>query len=347
MPTTRPFISIVLPFRDAAATLAECLDSIAAQTFADYELLAIDDGSADDSAAIVRARAESDRRIRPLSPGRVGLVAALNLGVAAARADLIARMDADDLMLPERLAAQIAEMERRPGLALVAAQVELFPDEQLRAGYREYARWQNRVLSPEDVANNSYVESPFAHPSVMLRREVFDALGGYADGPFPEDYQLWLRMHQAGLRMAKLPRVLLRWRERADRASRVDPRYDRAAFDRLRAEFLARDPRLSGGRPIVMWGAGRKTRLRARLLIERGVRPVAWVDIDPDKIGHIVWELPVHPREWLDQPDFRQAGGEVRPFVLVYVTAHGARELIAGWLAGWGYQLGADYLPVG
>src|SRR5215208_1003595 len=93
-----PAISIVMPFRDAAATLSECLESIKGQTFADFELLAIDDGSADDSAAVVQQLAQHDGRVRLLRPGRVGLVAALNLGIAQAHAPLIARMDADDLM---------------------------------------------------------------------------------------------------------------------------------------------------------------------------------------------------------------------------------------------------------
>jgi glycosyltransferase involved in cell wall biosynthesis len=334
-----PDVSIVLPFRDAAATLPACLDSIERQTLASFELLAIDDGSTDQSAAIVGARAANDPRIRLLAPGRVGLVAALNLGLAAARAPLVARMDADDLMHAERLAAQRDALAQRPDLALVASQVELFPAELVRAGYREYARWQNQLLSSDDLASNIYVESPFAHPSVMLRREVFERVGPYADGPFPEDYDLWLRMHAAGLRMAKLPRTLLHWRERPDRASRVDPRYARAAFDRLRARYLARDARLGAGRPLVVWGAGRPTRLRAKLLIDQGVELDAWVDIDPNKIGRTVWGLPVHPAEWLDR--------QPRPFVLVYLTAHDAREIAAGRLRGWGYRLGKDYLPVG
>jgi glycosyltransferase involved in cell wall biosynthesis len=334
-----PDVSVILPFRNGADTLPDCLASIGLQTHADFELLAIDDGSEDESAAIVRARAAGDPRVRLLSPGRVGLVAALNLGIAEARGPLIARLDADDLMHPERLAAQRDELMRRDDLALVASQVELFPAEQVRAGYREYVRWQNQLISPAEIANNIYVESPFAHPSVMLRHAVFDHVGCYADGPFPEDYELWLRMHAAGLRMAKLPRVLLAWREGPARASRVDPRYAREAFDMLRARFLACDPRLLAGRPIAIWGAGRRTRLRARRLIERGVAPVAWVDIDTDKIGHVVWGVPVQPPEWLDQ--------RPRPFVLIYLTAHGAREIAAARLDGWGYRAGQDYLPVG
>jgi glycosyltransferase involved in cell wall biosynthesis len=335
-----PEVSIVLPFRNEAAHVAECLESIRRQTLESWELLAIDDGSDDESPAIVHRFAEGDARVRLVRPGRVGLVGALNLGIAEARAPLVARMDADDVMHPDRLRAQRDFLAENPGAALAACRVELFPEERVQAGYREYVRWQNECVLPEQIAANIYVESPFAHPSVMARAEVLRALGGYADGPFPEDYELWLRMHAAGHAMAKVPRTLLSWRERDERTSRVDARYGRTAFDRLRARFLARDPRLNGGRERVVWGAGRKTRLRAKRLMDEGMRPMAWIDIDPRKIGHTVWDLPVHPPEWL-------ATARPRPFVLVYVTSHGARELIAPRLAAMGYAPGEDWLAVG
>lgn len=336
---SEPAVSIVMPVRDAAATLPACLTSIQRQSLRKFELIAIDDGSSDDSAALLQEYARHDARLHVLQAGRIGLVAALNQGVAAARAPFIARMDADDLMHEDRLSEQYAYLCRHPEIALVATQVELFPAEHIRAGYREYVRWQNACLDPAEIAANIYVEAPFAHPSVMLRRSALDMLGGYIDGPFPEDYELWLRMHEAGLRMAKLPRVLLAWRDHAERASRTDPRYARAALDRLRARFLARDPRLHNGRELVIWGAGRNTRLRARHLIEHGMSPCAWIDIDPKKIGHCVWGVPVYAPAWLRR--------EPRPFVLVYVTTHGARELIAATLAEMGYRIAEDYLAVG
>ncbi|HET7462693.1 MAG TPA: glycosyltransferase [Longimicrobium sp.] len=335
-----PVVSIVLPFRDEAAYLPECLASIRAQTLAGWELLAIDDGSGDHSAAIVQSFAAGDGRVRLLRPGRVGLVAALNLGVAEARAPLLARMDADDVMLPDRLRAQHDYLHARPDVALAATQVELFPAGEVRGGYLEYVRWQNAVLEPGEVAREIYVESPFAHPSVMARTDVLRAAGGYADGPFPEDYELWLRLHAAGHRMGKVAHVLLRWRERGGRTSRVDTRYARDAFDRLRAEYLVRDPRVASAREVVVWGAGRRSRLRARMAMERGLRPTAWIDIDPRKIGHRVWGLPVHPPEWL-------AARNPRPFVLVYVNNHGARDLIAASLRELGYLAGEDWLGVG
>lgn len=137
-----------------------------------------------------------------------------------------------------------------------------------------------------------------------MRREVLQRIGGYQDGPFSEDYQLWLRLHRAGFGMAKLPQVLLH------------------------------QPR-----DLAVWGAGRKTRGRVRHLIDRGVTPGAWIDIDPRKIGGKLLGAPVHPPEWLDR--------EPRPFVLVYVNNRGARELIDAALAHMGYRRGADYLHVG
>lgn len=340
-------ISVVMPFRDAAATLPECLDSIAAQTYERFEVVAVDDGSTDASAELVRRQADVDSRLRLVQPGRVGLVAALNLGVELAASPLIARMDADDLMLPTRLAEQAVYLADHPDVDLVAAQVELFPAEEIAAGYREYVRWQNDCLTPEQIAGNIYVESPLAHPSVMIRKAVLERLGGYRHGDFPEDYELWLRMHAAGCRMAKLPQILLQWRESAARTSRVDPRYDRAAFDRLRASYLACDRWLcaaqANGRPIIIWGAGRKTRQRVQLLFEQGVQAAGWIDINPRKIGKVIAGLPVHPPQWLEAA----AGDAARPFVLSYVTNHGARDLIEGQLHAWGYRLGEDYLAVG
>lgn len=334
-----PSVSIIFPFRDAGSTVAEAIESIRSQTLHSFELLAIDDGSSDDSAAIVEAARENDARIRLLSPGRQGLVPALNIGLAEARSDLVARMDADDVMLPARLEEQHRRMKEDAGLAVLGSRVELFPEESIRAGYREYVRWQNDCTTHEQIETHRYLESPFAHPSVMMRRSVVMAAGHYRDGPFPEDYELWLRLLANGARMEKVPRVLLRWRESPLRASRMDPRYSREAFDRLRAEWLARDPRLHAGRPIAIWGAGRRTRIRAAHLVRRGIAPAVWIDIDPRKIGRRIDDVPVVGPEWLDL--------EQKPFVLVYVATHGAREIIAERLTALGYAIGRDWLPVG
>ncbi len=201
-------------------------------------------------------------------------------------------------------------------------------------------RWQNSCITPQDIADNIYVESPLVHPSVMFRRDQIIQLGGYRDGLFPEDYDLWLRVHHAGLQMTKISMELLDWREYPERTSRIDKRCTREAFDILRASYLAIEPRLLKHKDnFVIWGAGRKTRKRCRHLLDHGLSPTAWIDIDPNKIGNKLNGVPVVEPGWLQTNQI--------PFVLGYVVNHGARDIISGSLQNMGYHRGLNYLMVG
>jgi glycosyltransferase involved in cell wall biosynthesis len=332
-------LAILMPFYNAQETLAETLDSILAQTYRDFVVIAVDDGSSDGSAEVVRHYMQRDRRIELHQPGRQGVVGAMNYALAHCTAPLCARMDADDIMAPDRLERQWHYLQENPHVALVGSRVRLFPEAIIQPGFAEYIRWQNGCLSPRQIADNIYVELPIAHPSVMFRRDTILAVGGYRDGDFPEDYELLLRLHQHGRPMAKLPEVLLHWRDSDSRLTRTDPRYSRDAFDRIRASYLARDPRLHQGRPIAYWGAGRSSRRRSAHLIAHGHQPHVWVDIDPKKVGNTVAGRRVVAPEWLER--------EEKPFVLSYVNNHGAQERIAGALEAMGYRSGVDYLLVG
>jgi len=115
-----PEISVVIPVRDAGARLREALDSISAQTFADWECLVVDDGSTDGSRRAAAEYAAADARFRTLSVGGAGLVSALNAGLREARAPLVARMDADDISVPARLESQVALMRANPEITLCA-----------------------------------------------------------------------------------------------------------------------------------------------------------------------------------------------------------------------------------
>lgn len=334
-----PALSIILPFYNAERTLAEALDSIVAQSFEEFELLAVDDGSEDASADRVRAWARRDRRVQLLSLPRSGVVGAMNAGLAAARAPIIARMDADDRMHPTRLEKQMRWLEDHPDLDLVGTQVRLFPAQGIRMGFADYVAWQNACVTPEAIADNAYIELPVAHPTFMFRKSVIELVGGYRDGDFPEDYELVLRLLHAGRRIGKVPEILLDWREGDDRLTRTDGRYRREAFDRVRADYLIRDRRLHSGRPLAFWGAGRRSRRRADRLIAEGIGPTAWIDVDPAKLGRYYAGAQVFPPEWLDRRE--------RPFVLSFVNNRGVREQIAGYLHSLGYTPGSDYLMVG
>lgn len=355
-----PVVSVVLPAFNAAHTIRRAVASIQGQSFADWELLVIDDGSVDATRDIVADHARLDGRIRLVSQGHAGLVAALNAGLAAARGELIARMDADDESHSERLADQLAMLTAQPDIGLAACLVEFVGDVTASRGYALHVDWINSLMTPEQIALNRFVEAPFAHPSVMFRREVARQLGGYRAGDFPEDYELWLRWLHAGVRMAKVPRVLLRWHDSPMRLSRSDPRYHPEAFFRTKAEWIARWLTAERGRgspvarnsiaqageeeasrPIYVWGAGRPTRKRAAYLAQHGVHIAAYIDVDQKKLTPAIGGTGARVIAPAELPP----AGEV--FVLGYVTSRGARELIRQELNRRGYVEGGDFLMCG
>jgi len=329
-------VSILMPIYNAVDTLHECLDSIFEQTLTAFELVAVNDFSCDGSIDILHSY--NDPRIRIIENTKKGIVPALNLGLNHCRSDYVARMDADDVMFATRLEKQLAALKQDQSLTLCATQANKFPQEIIQAGYHEYMRWQNGCLSEQDIANDIYIESPFAHPSVMFRKQRVINIGAYIDGDFPEDYELWLRLFHGGEKMLKLDEVLLNWRESDTRLSRNDSRYSLTAFEKLRAEYLAKDPRISD-RDIVFWGAGRKTRQRAQHLIDHGIEPSAWIDIDVNKIGNEYLGAKTVSPEWLQDQ-------RVKPFVLNYVRNHGARKYCRQFLDAAAYVRGVDYLDV-
>lgn len=336
-----PKVSVILPVYNAETTLEACLGDILGQTFTDFEVVAVDDGSSDASGAILARVAAGDDRLRILSPGRnLGVAAASNMALAAARAPLVARMDADDRMAVERLEKQWARFHAQPALDGVACRVRLFPEEAVTEGFQRYIDWQNACLTHGAIADERYVELPVANPTLMLRRARILELGGWRRGDFPEDYELILRLLEAGARMEKLPEILVDWRESDGRLTRTDPAYSRAAFNRVRMDYLARDSRVTSGRPLAFWGAGRRTRRRVDPLRDKGIAPAAWIDIDPKKIGNRIEGVPVVAPEWLD-------GAGEKPFVLGLVTGWDARETIRARLEGSGFHRGRDYLMVG
>lgn len=334
---------MLLPVRDAAATIVRAVASIRAQTFPDWELVAIDDGSVDGTTELLAGLAAIEPRLRLLRRPREGLVAALNAGLAAARGELIARMDADDEALPARLAEQVAWLDGAEGRAcgVVSCLVEHVGDATAQAGYARHVAWLNGLITPEAIALRRFVDAPVAHPSVLFRHELVARHGGYREGDFPEDHELWLRWMDAGVAFGKVPRVLLRWYDPPGRLSRSDARYVPEAFFRLKAEWIARwlraRPALAA-RPLLVWGAGRPTRLRAAALADHGLRLAAYVDVDPAKVTPALGGsgLPVLAPSALPPP------GE--GFVLAYVSSPGARDLIAANLTERGWIEGRDFL---
>jgi glycosyltransferase involved in cell wall biosynthesis len=333
-----PIVSILMPCYNVAGTVAETLESLESQTLADFEVIAVDDGSSDNTLDILQAWANQDARFRVLTRAHEGIIPALNAGLAACQAPLVARMDADDLAHPERLARQVAYLDQHPDVALVSCLVRGFPEDTLREGFRIYIEWLNSLVSDEDIRREIFVESPVAHPSVTYRKAWVDKLGGYQERGWAEDYDLWLRLYLAGARFAKIPEVLLSWREHPKRLTRTDSRYSLENFLRAKAYYLKQGP-LSGREAVILWGAGMMGRRLGKQLQRQDVPLVVYVDIDPKKIGRTRRGLPIiAPEElmtWWKRYSY--------PVLLAAVGARGARELIRQRLTDFGLVEGEDW----
>ena len=211
-----PAISVVLPVYNAETYVREAVESILGQTFTDFELIIINDGSTDDSAAILRELAARDARIVLIEQPNGGLVSALNEGIKIARAGLIARMDADDVAMPERFALQHARMVQEPELAVLGSFFNIIDkDDSIIRLYDDLP------LTPAE-ARSTVGGFLVAHPAVMMRRDAVLKAGGYRKAfSHAEDYDLWLRMSDLGYAIANLPQPLLNYRKHGANVSEV------------------------------------------------------------------------------------------------------------------------------
>ncbi len=334
-------VSVVLPVRDAVRTIDWAVASVLDSRGVRLELLCVDDGSADDTAARLLAWAGRDPRVRVLRQPARGIVAALDRGLRHARSPRVARMDADDLMHADRLRLQIDWLDARPGAALVGCQVECFREGGVAEGYRLYQEWANGLCTHEAIAREAFVECPLPHPTWLMSRSAALAAGGYREMPWPEDLDLLYRLLAGGARVGKLDRKLHFWRDHDDRLSRRDPRYARGAFARAKAHFLPKLHSLSGA---VIWGAGKTGRRFARLLADEGIPVGAMLDIRPERQGTRWRGIPI-----LSPADVERRKREWRGrgwLVLGAVASRGARAEIRAQLVAQRLREGEDFVLV-
>jgi glycosyltransferase involved in cell wall biosynthesis len=299
-----PSISVLVPVRNAAPWLTAALRSLWRQTFTDFEVIAVNDGSSDDSGERLERAAREEPRLRVVHTAARGLPSALNTALGLARGRLVARQDADDLSHRRRFARQRAHLEAHRGVAVVGCRLRLFPATAIGAGMRRWARWHNALLTHEAMAHEALIDSPLAHGTAMIRRTALERVGGWRDRGWPEDVDLWLRMLEAGARFAKLPDTLYGWRRHPGSATHRDPRYRRERYMDLRLEALERGL-LAGARRVTLvgvgarlavWRAPRAARVRTVDVLAGNHPPTGDMDIEPPIV--LVFGAPEARRRW-------------------------------------------------
>lgn len=325
-------LSVLMPVRDACETILAAVASVQAQTFAAWELVIVDDGSCDGTTELLERLAQQDQRLVLLRQEARGIAVALNHGLASCQGEFIARMDADDVMEARRLELQRAFLHEQADCGLVSCRVRFGGTE---AGYAAHVEWINSLMDHTAMSLRRFVEAPVAHPSVMFRRELIAKHGGYRDGAFPEDYELWLRWLEAGVRFGKVDAELLTWNDPPQRLSRTDARYSVEAFYTMKCRYVRRwlaDH--AAGREIWLWGAGRITRRRFDGLSDL---LAGFIDVDASKRGQHRDGRLVRLAD--DLPDREKS------FILAGVGARGARAAITQHLTQRGWIEGRDFLP--
>lgn len=327
-------ISVLLPFHNAASFLERAVRSAADQAFEQKELVLVNNASTDDSLAIAQRLQHEYNFVKLVEEPCKGIAYALNTGLNHCTGNYLARMDADDVMLAGRLQAQFEFLEAKKEIGLAGGLVAFESEVADARGYEAYVKQINEWQSEDDIYHHRFVESPFAHPSVMFRRSLIESYGSYSTGPYPEDYELWLRWMHHGVRMAKVPVPVLLWKDRADRLSRTHENCSPEAFDTVRYNYLGKwmNEKRERLRPVYVWG-GKLARKKAKLLEAQGITVRGYIDVKaPDQPDTI---------HFSDIP----AAGEI--FILSMVSNRGKFAEVRDFLLERGYVIGKDFVLAG
>lgn len=234
-----PLVSVVMSVLNAELSLKAAMNSILNQTFTDFEFIVINDGSTDKTAQIIASF--NDSRIKVFNQTNHGLIYSLNLGIKKSKGKYIARMDADDLSDIHRLEQQVNYLQANPDIAALGSTFAMTDDANKTT--QVFARPTRSV----DIQRQLYIQNPLSHGSMMIRKQALVDVGGYSsDKRHIEDYDLWIRLHKAGIYFAVIPEALYYWHNNPDGVSTQNTDLQKKSFEALRADLW------SSSKPPVM-----------------------------------------------------------------------------------------------
>jgi glycosyltransferase involved in cell wall biosynthesis len=328
-----PLLSLLMPFKNTAAFLPECLDSIRLQDFEDWELIAVDDHSTDHSRNLLLQWAEKDQRIRVVANEGQGIIPALRTALSQSRGRLISRMDSDDMMAQGRLKAMAGQLLMHGQGHVALGLVRYFSNRGISDGYARYEAWLNGLTREGRNYDEIYKECVIPSPCWMAFREDLEGCGAFRPNRYPEDYDLCFRFYEAGLKCLPSSQILHFWRDYDHRTSRTSEHYAQNYFLDIKLHYflkLDRDP----DRPLVVWGAGSKGKTIAKNLKAMG-HPFRWLCDNPRKIGKTIYGITMEHYTVLDMLPKAQS--------IITVANDEAQDDIRAFLGARGLKPTADY----
>lgn len=297
-------LSIIMPVKNTQSFLKPCLESIVNQTLQQWQLIAIDDHSTDDSHEILMAYSRQDKRIQVITNKGEGVIAALQTGYRKATGNFITRMDSDDINELYKYEYMLTQLkEKGPGY-LALGQVKYFCETGVGQGFQNYERWMNALIREGNCFDEVYKECVIPSPCWMLHRTDFDRAGAFNAALYPEDYDLCFRMYQHHLIPIACNDILLHWRDYPDRTTRQVAHYQGDAILNLKCHhFLNID--YDPAKKLVLWGAGKRGKFIAQYLVSQQIH-FDWICNNENKIGHQVYGIVLRPEKTVNEIENKQ-----------------------------------------
>jgi len=269
-------LSLIMPFFNAGRFIAEALMSIQEQTYSNWELIAIDDFSEDDSLNILQKFAAGDARIKIIQNLEKGIIPALNLAFEHCEGQYISRCDADDIYPNERLEMMVGRIKSRAPKTVITGMVSYFSDKSVSRQLRKHEAWLNEINICGATWSNVYRNCVIASPNWLCSKADMQEIGAFKNLEYPENYDLVFKWHKHGFDVECIGEISLYWREHPLRISHLSEDYQQKAFFSLKLKRFLEIEKFS---KLYLWGNGKKAKLCASLLIESGLN-FSWMDLE-------------------------------------------------------------------
>ncbi|MGB5499649.1 MAG: glycosyltransferase family 2 protein [Maribacter sp.] len=283
----QPLVSILIPFKNTAGFLEECLDSIMQQSYKNWEVWAVDDSSTDESWDIVSHYAVNEPRIKVVRNSGNGIIHALRKAYDKCQGDLITRMDSDDIMTPGKISTLVGLLLKHGEKHVAIGRVKYFSDRGISNGYERYEKWLNLLTEKGTNYSGIYKECVIPSPCWMVFKNDLDKCGAFEPDRYPEDYDLTFRFYENKIKCIPCDKTLHHWRDYDSRTSRTSEHYAANYFLDIKLHYFLK-LEYSPKRPLVIWGAGNKGKTIAKKLIDRKL-DFTWICDNPNKIGKDIY----------------------------------------------------------
>jgi glycosyltransferase involved in cell wall biosynthesis len=314
--------------------LCECLDSILAQTYTNWELIAVNDHSSDGSLEVLQQYALKDRRILFINSPRHKLIPALKEGYKHIKGSLLNRMDSDDIMPNYKLEIMVEKWQKYGKGTIIAGGTQHFiKGAEVGEGFKRYDKWLNQIARDNSYYEEIYQECVIPSHCWLIHREDFEMAGGFEPEVYPEDYDLVFRFYKRKFKVKGIAKVLHFWRDREERISRTWDCYKDNRYFELKLNYFYQIDR-DKNRPLILWGAGRNGKDMAKLLLQRE-NNFHWVCDNEKKIGKEIYGINLSHFENVKSIDNAQT--------LIVVSSPSAKREIKSLLKSWKKSPVIDY----